>query len=107
MSYLKIIAVLILIIFCSSCGSVKKALTNQKKNSSDEFLVEKKTPLTMPPDYNELPIPEQNGSKNQTNGTKIEELITNSQGSDGDRKNNTNNDGQNFEQKILQKIKKN
>ena len=32
---------------------------NQKKSSTDEFLVEKKSPLVMPPDYNELPIPKE------------------------------------------------
>ena len=41
----------------SSCSSLKEGFTNQKKNNSDEFLVEKKSPLVMPPDYNELPIP--------------------------------------------------
>ena len=46
-----------IILFLSSCGSVKEGFSNQKKNNSDEFLVEKKSPLIMPPDYNELPIP--------------------------------------------------
>ena len=38
---------------------LKKDLQIKKKNNSDEFLVEKKSPLKMPPDYNELPIPNQ------------------------------------------------
>jgi len=49
MKILKILLILNLLIFISSCGSVKKAFSNQKKNSSDEFLVEKKLPLVMPP----------------------------------------------------------
>ena len=46
---------------------LKKDFQIKKKNSSDEFLVEKKSPLVMPPDYNELPIPK---SKNKMNEEK-------------------------------------
>ena len=45
----------------SSCGdsfdSVKRGLTGAKSKSADEFLVKKKDPLTMPPDYENLPTP--------------------------------------------------
>ena len=51
MSYLKFILIIFSFIFFSSCGSVEKAFNNQKKDSSDEFLVEKKSALIMPPDY--------------------------------------------------------
>ena len=40
-----------------SCASLKKSLTPQKKSGSEEFLVEKKSPLVMPPNYNKLPQP--------------------------------------------------
>ena len=40
-----------------SCQTVKEGFTSQKKKSTDEFLVEKKSPLVMPPEFNELPIP--------------------------------------------------
>ena len=52
-------------IFVSSCGSVKEGFSSQKKNNSDEFLVEKKSPLLMPPDYNELPIPKEKIDQNK------------------------------------------
>ena len=38
-----------------SCQTVKEGFTSQKKKSTDEFLVEKKSPLVMPPEFNELP----------------------------------------------------
>ena len=41
----------------TSCESVKSALGGGKMNNSDEFLVEKKNPLVLPPDYNSLPEP--------------------------------------------------
>ena len=42
MNKFKIIALLSLIIVLASCGTIKEGFTNQKKNSSDEFLDEKK-----------------------------------------------------------------
>ena len=41
----------------TACQSTKDALTLKKKNTGDEFLVEKKSPLVLPPDYGELPTP--------------------------------------------------
>ena len=38
---------------------MKKGFESQRKNSTDEFLVEKKSPLVMPPDFDELPIPKE------------------------------------------------
>ena len=60
MRHLKIIILSNLFLFLLSCGTVKEGFSNQKKNNSDEFLVEKKTPLVMPPNYNELPEPKIN-----------------------------------------------
>ena len=57
MKYLKILLLIYLLFSFNSCGTIKEGFTNQKKNSSDEFLVEKKSPLVMPPDYSELPVP--------------------------------------------------
>ena len=65
MKKFKVFTIMIYMLFFSSCSSIKEGFTNQKKNSSDEFLVEKKSPLVMPPDYNELPVP--NEKKNQEN----------------------------------------
>tara|TARA_E500000178_G_scaffold315000_1_gene333647 strand:- start:458 stop:712 length:255 start_codon:yes stop_codon:yes gene_type:complete len=36
---------------------VKDALSGAKSNKSDEFLVKKKNPLVMPPNYDDLPKP--------------------------------------------------
>jgi len=58
--YKKIIYIL-LFVFLTSCAdtfdSVKRGLTGTKKNSTDEFLVQKKDPLILPPDYENLPSP--------------------------------------------------
>ena len=44
--------------FLTSCQSVKDGLTGKKSENSDEFLVQKKNPLVMPPDFEKLPQPE-------------------------------------------------
>ena len=57
----KVFCIIILTLFIASCGdtlgSVKRGLTGAKKKSADEFLVKKKDPLILPPDFENLPIP--------------------------------------------------
>ena len=60
--YKKIIYILSLIFFIMSCGtlsSVKKGLTGEKENSTDEFFIKKKDPLIIPPDFEDLPTPDE------------------------------------------------
>jgi hypothetical protein len=45
-------------LFLFSCSGAKDVLQGKKRSeNSDEFLVEKKNPLTVPPDIDELPVP--------------------------------------------------
>ena len=105
---IKIFFLLNILMIFSSCGTVKDAFSNQKKNSSDEFLVEKKSPLVMPPHYGDLPIPQSSESDDQkiNNSNKIKDLITNSENQNTDNMND-NAQGQTFEKSILDKIKQN
>ena len=60
--YKKIIYILFIIFFVTSCktmGDVKRGLTGEKVVSTDEFLIKKKDPLVMPPDYENLPTPDE------------------------------------------------
>ena len=63
------IFLIILLLTLSSCQGVKNALTGKKYESSDEFLVIKKNPLVLPPNFNDLPSP-----KDVTNTTQIENI---------------------------------
>jgi len=47
-----------LLFLLSSCQSAREGLAGGKKNNTDEFLVQKKNPLVLPPDYNDLPLPQ-------------------------------------------------
>ena len=42
---------------CSSFQHAAKVLRNEKIKSTDEFLVKKKEPLVLPPDFNKIPEP--------------------------------------------------
>ena len=70
MKLFKFYIALSVIIILSSCGTVRDSFSNNKKNNSDEFLVEKKSPLVMPPDYNELPIPNEEKLEKKTKDIK-------------------------------------
>ena len=69
-----LVVLLIVFITVSSCGTVKEAFSTQKKSSNDEFLVEKKNPLILPPDFDELPEPKPQNS-NEDNNQQIKNLI--------------------------------
>jgi PBP1b-binding outer membrane lipoprotein LpoB len=104
MNNFKIYIILSLILILSSCTTVKEGFTNQKKKSSDEFLVEKKSPLVLPPNFKELPIPlnQKADNENQINNFKslITEKIKN-------KKIETIDSDKDFEKTILDKIKNN
>ena len=56
---IKLFFISIILIFLSACQSTKDFFTLSKKNQSDEFLIEKKSPLVLPPDFGQLPVPGQ------------------------------------------------
>jgi len=70
-----IICVFSLIILLSGCQSVKDGLTGKKRTSTDEFLVQKKNPLVMPPNFNLLPKPKAKGISNDSLNKK--EILSN------------------------------
>ena len=107
MRYLKTIIILSISLFVFSCGSLKEGFTNQKKNNSDEFLVENKAPLVMPPDYKELPTPKTNQETSliKENKNNIKSLLVN----EDNLETNSEKDQLNkkLEESLLDKIKKN
>ncbi len=101
----KLTTIIISILVLNSCGTVREGFSSQKKNSIDEFLVEKKSPLVMPPDFNELPLPQQSKVNENEEKIDIKSLLTDNKDSNLDNQ-NTNQDS-NFENSIIEKIKNN
>ena len=65
---LKIFLILIIAFFLQGCTNVKEGLSLKKKEGVDEFLIERKNPLTVPPDFSSLPEP-----RNSMDENKIED----------------------------------
>ena len=93
MKFFRNISLICLFILLNSCSTINDGFSNKKKNNSDEFLVEKKSPLVMPPDYGELPLPEKSRVTDISNQNKIKEL-------------KSEDTSENFEEFLLKKIKK-
>ncbi len=102
----KVLKIIVISLVLTSCQSAKDALSLKKKNTADEFLVEKKSPLVLPPDYGKLPLPKDSATNdNQLDGQKeIKTLITsdnNSLSTKVDKKSEPTS----IEKSILKKIK--
>ena len=55
----KTIFIIIMFNLLMGCQSLREGLEgNKKSKNAEEFLIEKKNPLVLPPDYSKLPIPE-------------------------------------------------
>ena len=99
----KINFLLIILITLISCGSVEEAgkvLRNEKIKTTDEFLVKKRKPLILPPDYNEIPEPGTKTENKINENEKIKKMLKSTE------KNNIKNDSSSTEQSILNKIRK-
>ena len=102
--YCTLILIGIIAVLFSGCSSVNSAFDSGKKNGSDEFLVEKKSPLSMPPDFDELPIPSNEKVDKESQISNIESLITEK---DSNEKSEIIESDKDFEELILDKIKNN
>ena len=90
----------------ASCQSVKNAVSGVKQENSDEFLVQKKNPLVLPPDFTDLPVPFEELSK--VTEVQIEDDIEKLLGVENNIKNtNDTSDSSSIEGFVLKKIKEN
>ena len=68
-----IILILIIAITGLSCQSIKDGLSGNKSENSDEFLVQKKSPLVLPPKFLELPQPKDKEDTDDEQNVLLEE----------------------------------
>ena len=62
-----------MLINCTGLSDAGKVLRNEKIRTTDEFLVKKREPLILPPDYSNIPVPG-SSSKNQQEENKKEKI---------------------------------
>ena len=107
MKFKKTIIFISSLLFLLSCSGAKDALQGKKRSdNSDEFLVEKKNPLTVPPDIDELPVPLDQEDQAQTDDQEdinIKKVLKIDENKDANVE--SNNENQNsLEKTILEKI---
>jgi hypothetical protein len=56
-NFYKFIILSLMVLILTNCQSVVDGISMKKKNNSDQFLIEKKSPLVLPPEFDELPEP--------------------------------------------------
>ena len=104
--FFKISKLLILLLFIYSCGSVGEALQGKKRSDQgDEFLIDKKNPLVMPPDFDKLPKPGETVMRStksiESDQSNIKNLLKNSD----DESVQITDESTSIESSILKKIK--
>tara|TARA_B100001250_G_C19137181_1_gene502166 strand:- start:201 stop:512 length:312 start_codon:yes stop_codon:yes gene_type:complete len=101
MKFKKVIISIISLVFLYSCG-LEGLKVKKRSENSDEFLVEKKNPLTKPPDIDELPVPLDQEEKEKSETVDIKKVL------EIDETENTittsDTDQKSLEQSVLEKI---
>ena len=95
---------IILLFFLCSCQNFKNALSGKKFENSDEFLVIKKNPLVLPPNFNDLPTPKDVVDTSQIENieNEIEDLLSSIKDDEEDVSDSSSNNTESF---VLEKIK--
>ena len=87
--YKSLFFVALVSLFLLSCQSVQDGLTLKKKENTEQFLIEKKKPLIMPPDFDDLPEPgnldvESEKVESENDDLNLDTLIQSSNKSNGE-----------------------
>ena len=96
------------IFLLNSCQGVKDALEGKRRSKSgDEFLVEKKNPLTIPPNFEDLPEPVDSTKENNASETENEDDLQKIIDQTEDSSNQEINNSGSLEGLILEEINRN
>ena len=103
------IFLLFFLLIFSGCQDVKKGFSGKKIDQGEEFLVIKKNPLVVPPDFEKMPIPkneieESNSIEVENNQDNDFKKLLKTQDQNVDQSDSRENSGD-LEKKIIDKIK--
>jgi len=102
---LTILIIILFSILLYACETAKNAIEGKKRSEqSDEFLVEKKNPLALPPDFEKLPVPgnQEVSSETFVDNNEVKDLLNIQDSGTPDSNDNTNSSD--LESTILKKI---
>mgnify|MGYP001249479894 CR=1 FL=1 len=74
----KIFIILITFFLINACSGLKENLSLKKKQGVDEFLIKKKNPLTVPPDFSSLPKPRTTIEEEEDTSIDLKKVLSNS-----------------------------
>tara|TARA_B100000787_G_C16094649_1_gene250583 strand:- start:396 stop:827 length:432 start_codon:yes stop_codon:yes gene_type:complete len=104
-----IVFTLLIPLALNACGTVIEGLSVNKKKGSEEFLIEKKAPLVLPPSFGDLPLPaektDQDLASIEANSLSFKEIIDQNSSTDIDM--NPIDPNKSIEKSIIEKINKN
>ena len=104
--FFKFSKLILLLLFLYSCGSVGEALHGKKRSDQgDEFLIDKKNPLVMPPDFDKLPKPGEANIKSTKDIENYQSNIKNLLKNSNDQSISNTSESTSIESSILKKIK--
>ena len=96
-------------LFLLSCSDSLKGFKLKKKSTSgDEFLIQKKDPLVLPPDFSKLPNPDEEikEKKREDDEESQIEIVFKKDNSDVQENENSNSSDSGLKKSILKKIQK-
>ena len=107
MRFKNLIILIAFSILVYACSGAKDALQGKKRSEqSDEFLVEKKSPLELPPDFNDLPKPndhQDQESLEENNELEVKNILEIESNEESSQETNNQQNGS-LEKLILEKI---
>ena len=100
-NFYKFVILSLMVLILTSCQSVVDGISMKKKNNTDQFLIEKKSPLVLPPDFDELPEPASEAKSSEEEEFDIKNVLGQTSASDENKK----TDSSSIKNTIMKKIK--
>ena len=100
-NFYKFIILSLMVLILTSCQIVVEGFSMKKKNNTDQFLIEKKSPLVLPPDFDELPEPASEAKSSEEDEFDIKNVLGQTSTSDENKK----TDSSSIKNTIMKKIK--
>ena len=92
-------------LFLFSCSGGLEGFKMKKSKTGDEFLIEKKDPLVLPPDFSKIPNPDEEMKEKKEEESEFE-IVFKKDNSDAQKNENTRSSESGLEKSILKKIQK-
>ena len=100
-----ILIIFIISLFLFSCSGGLEGFKMKKSSAGDEFLIQKKDPLVLPPDFSKLPNPDGEIKEKNSVDSQVE-MVFKKNNSDTQENENTNSSNSGLKKSILKKIQK-